>query len=84
MIDITEQRQKCFAYIDGGACDVLKETQCHGCKFYKPADCEDWIRQEIDGRVYITPPEEYEELYKRKEKKKHDKRARLFGKGALC
>lgn len=82
MIDITDRRQKCFAYV-GDGCTVLTTCRCKDCKFYKPIDCEDWIRIEQDGRVYIMPPEEYEELWKGKEKKKNDRRARLYGKGVL-
>ncbi len=82
MIDVTDRRIKCFAY-EGGECTVLIKTECNNCKFYKPADCEDWIRIDEEDKVVVIPPEEYEENFKRKEKKKNDKRARLFGKGVL-
>lgn len=82
MIDITDRTQKCYALV-GGSCDVLTHTDCNNCAFYKPIDCEDWIKVEEDGRVYIMPPEEYDERNRRKERKKNDKRARLYGKGVL-
>ena len=81
MIDITNRPYKCFA--DIGGCTVLVKASCKGCNFYKPVECEDWIKVEEDGRVYIMPPEEYDEINRRKEKKKHDRRARLYGKGVL-
>jgi len=37
------------------------------CPFYKPKGCEDWIRVERDGQVWLVPPEEY---YNREERKK--------------
>lgn len=83
MIDITnDRRHKCFAYV-GGGCTVLIHTNCVDCKFYKPEGCDDWIKIEEDGRVYIMSPEEYDELNRRKEKKKNDRRARLYGKSVL-
>ena len=83
MLDITTDRKyKCFAYV-GGGCTILTKCNCNNCRFYKPIDCEDWIKIEQDGRVYIMPPEEYDEINKRKEKKKHDRRARLYGKGFI-
>ena len=83
MIDITTDRHyKCFAYV-GGGCTVLIRTNCEGCKFYKPEGGEDWVKIEQDGRVYIMPPEEYDEMNRRKEKKKNDRRARLYGKSVL-
>lgn len=78
MLDITTDRKyKCFAYV-GGGCTILTKCKCKDCRFYKPADCEDWVKVEEKGRVYIMPPEEYDER-----RKKHDRRARLHGKGVL-
>ena len=83
MIDITtDRRYKCFAEA-GGGCTILTKCNCKSCRFYKPTDCEDWVRVEQDGRVYIMPPEEYDERNMRKEKKKNDRRARLYGKGFI-
>lgn len=78
MLDITTDRKyKCFAYV-GGGCTILFKCKCKDCRFYKPANCEDWVKVIEDGRVYIMPPEEYDER-----RKKHDRRAGLHGKGVL-
>ena len=29
------------------------------CKWYKPKDCEDWIRSERGDEIWLIPPEEY-------------------------
>ena len=66
MIDITNQEQKCYAKILG-QCTVLIRTDCNNCPFYKPEDCEDWLRIEKNGRVFLMDPEEYE-----KRRKEHE------------
>lgn len=57
-IDITEQKEPCFAMIVGH-CKLLTQTKCTGCKFYKPRRAADWVRIERGNRVYIMPPEEF-------------------------
>lgn len=64
MIDITNSKEKCFAEIFG-TCTILKRTDCDGCKWYKPRNCDDWVRIEKNGKVYLMTPEEHE---KRKER----------------
>ena len=59
MIQVTEQIDRCFAQLNG-KCLILIRKQCAGCKFYKPAGCEDWVRAERNGKVLLIPPEEYE------------------------
>lgn len=61
MVEITKLEEKCYARLHSG-CSVL----CHiepacgaGCPFYKPAGCEDWVRIEKGGRIWIMPFEEY-------------------------
>jgi predicted Fe-S protein YdhL (DUF1289 family) len=67
MIDITKQDQKCFAYVFE-QCTILTETNCEGCKFYKPEGCDDWVRLEVGERVLIIEPEEYERFRGRRKK----------------
>lgn len=69
MLDITEHEARCFAKIWDN-CTVLIRTDCEGCKFYKPINCEDWIRIDREEGVYLIPPEEYDKK-RRKGKKKH-------------
>ena len=59
MIDITERPNKCYAEVMG-QCVVLIRTECEGCRFYKPRDCEDWVRVDKDGKEYLMTPEEFE------------------------
>ena len=59
MIDITERPEKCYAMVMG-QCVVLIRTECEGCRFYKPKDCEDWVRVDKDGKEYLMTPEEQE------------------------
>ena len=62
MIDITNQEQKCFAN-NKGYCLVYGTRNCYPrCAFYKPEDCEDWVRREEGDKVYLIEPEEYEEM----------------------
>lgn len=55
MIKVSECEEKCFGHI---AC-IMKRKECK-CAFYKPKDCTDWIRLDIDGEAYLLTPEEYE------------------------
>lgn len=59
MLNINEVTDKCFADIFG-QCVVLTETKCDGCKFYKPKDCEDWVRVDLGENTYLYDPDEYE------------------------
>lgn len=68
MLDITNKDARCFALL-WGTCTLLIRTECKGCKFYKPVNCEDWIRIDREDRSYIIPPEEYAERRKGKKKK---------------
>jgi hypothetical protein len=62
MIDITNSEDRCFA-MALKQCTILIETNCANCKFYKPRDCEDWVRINLsDGRIILVEPEEYEKL----------------------
>lgn len=63
MVEISKCKDRCFAELHTG-CKILT-TECEGkdnCPFYKPVDCESWIRKEVKGKVYIMPPEEYYEV----------------------
>lgn len=60
MLNITEAKEPCFAQLKMG-CKILT-TDCEGkaeCPFYKPKGCEDWIRIEHNGQVWVVTPEEY-------------------------
>ena len=59
MIDITDRTTRCFAEVFN-SCTVLIRKECENCKYYKPKDCEDWVRVDKDGREYLMTPEEYE------------------------
>ena len=61
MIDITERPNKCYAEVMG-QCVVLIRTECEGCRFYKPRDCEDWVRVDKDGKEYLMTPEEFDTI----------------------
>ena len=61
MVEITNIKEKCFARLHEG-CSVLceLEPECStACPFYKPAGCEDWVRREKGGQIWLIPPEEY-------------------------
>jgi hypothetical protein len=63
MIEISKCKDPCFAQMHNG-CKVLT-TECEGkrkCPFFKPEGCEDWIRVERNGKVWLVPPEEYYEV----------------------
>lgn len=64
MIDITDRPDRCYAMIMR-QCTVLTKTECAGCRFYKPTDCEDWVRVDKDGREYLMTPEEFEQRKER-------------------
>lgn len=58
MVEISKCTEPCFAQMRSG-CKILT-INCEGrCKFYKPKGCEDWIRSERNGEVWLIPPEEY-------------------------
>ena len=62
MIDITDSKEPCFA-MERYGCIVYGVKECYPrCAFYKPVDCEDWIRREVGDRVYLYEPEEWEDL----------------------
>jgi len=65
MLDITDSKEKCFA-LWASTCSILtdrtKEDCSAQCRFYKPQGCEDWVRRERRGQVWIIPPEEYAEF----------------------
>lgn len=61
MVEITNVKDKCFAELLGGCSALQGEINCGvQCKFYKPKGCEDWVRREKDGEIWLIPPEEYE------------------------
>ena len=60
MVKMENIQAPCFAQMAKG-CKVLT-TECIGiqdCPFYKPIDCEDWMRVERQGEEWLIPPEEY-------------------------
>lgn len=59
MINLKDSTDKCFALIFE-QCTILTQTNCKGCKFYKPKNCEDWMRVQMGDEVYLYTPEEYE------------------------
>ena len=59
MINLKDCTDKCFALVFG-QCTVLTKTDCDGCKFYKPKNCEDWVRVETEENTYLYTPDEYE------------------------
>ena len=62
MVKLKTLIEPCFAQMDVG-CKVLT-TECQGrkgCPFYKPKECEDWIRAIRKGEEWLIPPEEYYE-----------------------
>ena len=61
MIDVTDRKDKCFAFISN-QCTILTATECEKCKFYKPRGCEDWVRLNIQDRIIMVEPEEYARL----------------------
>lgn len=63
MIDITDATEKCFASYGRTGCKVYAfKADCKKCAFYKPKNCEDWIRCKDGDRVYLYEPEEWEDL----------------------
>lgn len=62
MINITDCEDKCFA-LWSGYCSILtdkiKDDCTPQCPFYKPQGCEDWIRRERHGQIWLITPEEY-------------------------
>ena len=74
MVKLSTIKSKCFGDLNGG-CKALT-SDCIGrdnCPFYKPEGCEDWVRVEIKGEVWLVPPEEY---YDEKEMRLLRKRVR--------
>lgn len=61
MIDVTDRKERCFA-LTLKQCTILTATECEQCKFYKPKGCEDWVRLNIQDRIIMVEPEEYERL----------------------
>lgn len=61
MIELSNAKDKCFAELSGGCTVVIAEyiTCSPQCPFYKPTGCEDWIRREVNGEIWLIPPEEY-------------------------
>ena len=59
MVDITDRGAKCYAMVYG-QCTVLIRTNCTNCAFYKPEDCEDWVRVDKNNHIYLLDPDEYE------------------------
>lgn len=64
MVKMSNIQAPCFAKSAGAGCRVLT-TECEGiqgCPFYKPAECEDWMRVKRNGKEWLIPPEEYYEV----------------------
>lgn len=59
MIKLEECTDKCFALVFN-QCTILKETNCDKCVFYKPNNCEDWMRIDTANGTILYTPEEYE------------------------
>ncbi len=60
MVKLDTIKDKCFADMSSGC--KATTAFCEGrnnCPFYKPEGCEDWIRVERNGEVWLVPPEEY-------------------------
>lgn len=61
-----ESNGACFGKLYGD-CSVLIErhSNCgtYYCPFYKPKDCEDWIRIDKRNYVLMLPPEELDYVY---------------------
>lgn len=62
MIDITDLDIACFASWGRTGCRVLgfKDNCNPRCPFYKPVDCQDWVRVVKADRVMLYEPEEIE------------------------
>lgn len=58
MVEISNCKEPCFAKLEIGCLITTAWAECK-CPFYKPKGCEDWVRRETDGRVWLIPPEEY-------------------------
>lgn len=66
MVEIAVVNDKCFALTERGCVCLDDDSQCGKCcPFYKPAGCEDWVKVEIDGEVWLIPPEENERRFDR-------------------
>lgn len=60
MVEISDCNERCFGYIRGECIITTMNANCSPqCPFYKPEGCEDWIRREVNGEIWIIPPEEY-------------------------
>ena len=57
MIDITNREDRCHMLGKDG-CRSLRKTKCDDCKFYKPYDCNDWIRVDQGDKILLYEPEE--------------------------
>lgn len=62
-INLEMPHGSCWALLRGtcSASTEQKEDDCctYRCPFYKPKDCEDWIRIEDKQGINLIPPEEY-------------------------
>jgi len=58
MVEISNCNEPCFAKLEIGCLITTAWAECK-CGFYKPIGCEDWIRREINGEIWLIPPEEY-------------------------
>lgn len=72
-IDLKTIEGPCFASIGNekhSGCRILHkiEEKCgtYKCPFYKPKGCRDWVRIDDRQGSNIIPPEEYEQLIRRK------------------
>lgn len=53
---------RCFADETGGCYAMIERDRNCGsykCPFYKPSDCEEWIKREKESHVELFTPEEY-------------------------
>lgn len=62
MVEITNCKDPCFALKADGSCDITVGKVDCPCLFYKPKDCEDWVRSERKDGTWLIPPEEYYEV----------------------
>lgn len=64
-IDLKTINEQCFARTRFGNCKILvipARKCCYKCKFYKPIECQDWIRIDDDDGINLIPPEEYRRM----------------------
>ena len=60
MVEISDCKDKCFAKTESGCRVTSGEIECSPrCAFYKPIGCEDWVKTEWKGKIWLIPPEEY-------------------------